>query len=208
MYRPQTLQLDYARPPTVPRLAWLLLACGALATAIAGVEVAARWERVEALRVQTERLNATAAAAREQVRRAPRAGSENAGDRALRNDALRIERELDRPWWPLLDVLEANVADEVHPVQLSFDPEFRRATLQIEAKSLDRVFAYLHRLAAVEGVARASVVQHEWREVGGVRVLSARLMLEAGPSAPAAAARPATLAAAAQAGAMRAPERP
>lgn len=193
----QTLGVDFARTAgAVPRVSWWLLSCAVLAAAVAGNEVWSRLERVQALDEQIAHLQTLTAAAHARAHRAQRAIADNTADRALRADALRIERDLDRPWWPLLDALEGKTDPEVHLVQLSFDPEFKRASLQIEARTLDQMFAYMHRLAGTVGVGRVGLTQHEWRDINGAHVVSARLAVDAGnPVLPAAASRT-TLAAA------------
>ncbi len=205
----QALGVDFARAQSsVPRVSWGLLSCAVLAAAVAGNEVWLRLERVRALDEQIVRLQAQTAAVQSQAHRAQRASADNTADRALRADALRIERDLDRPWWPLLDVLEGKADAEVHLVQLSFDPEFKRANLQIEARTLDQMFAYMHRLAGAPGVGRVGLTQHEWRDINGAHVVSARLAIDAGnPIAPVAVSRT-TLAAAAPSNDARKVQRP
>lgn len=194
----QTLGVDFARKAgAAPRVSWWLLSCAVLAAAIAGHEVWSRLERLQALDEQIAHLQTLTAAVRTQANRAQRASADNTADRALRADALRIEHDLDRPWWPLFDVLEGATDAEVHLVQMSFDPEFKRANLQIEARTLDQVFGYMHRLAGAPGVGRVGLTQHEWRDINGAHVVSARVAVDAGHPATAGAVRRTTLAAAA-----------
>ncbi len=188
--------LDFAQPRArTPRLAWLLLAAGVTAATITAVEGERAAGLLSELDGEIARMDERLDAARRAARIAPRAASERAADAAVRADALRISRSLRQPWAQLLDALEADMTPQVKLVQIGFDAQFRRAQVQIEARSLNDVFHYTHQLASVPQVGAVTLVQHEWRDAPGARVVSARIAVDAAPAAPGARAPGAAIAA-------------
>lgn len=195
--RSTTLDADFAqRRARAPRLSWLLLVAGVAAGTIAAIEAQRGLEALRALQAQAGQVAQRIERVRAAGRPAQRSAADRVADSALRGDAERIERDLNRRWSQVLDALEADGSPEVKLVQLSFDEQFKRAQVQIEAKTLGDVFRYTQRLAAAEQIGAVTLVQHEWRDAPGLRVISARIAVDAGSGARTRAARPSEVAAA------------
>lgn len=88
-------------------------------------------------------------------------------DAALRARAL-WQASLDRPWLELLAVLERHAAPRVPVQQLSVDARFETAQLQVEARNLGELFAYVNALHTAGAPLRsAQLLGHEWVNEGG-----------------------------------------
>lgn len=161
----------------VGRIAWLLLAVGAVAALLAAVELRDRWDAAARQEAEGERLAEAVRAAGGRVNAAGRdaAGPRDEGVRAQRQLALRVVGDLRRPWRELFEQLEAAHVGGVHLVQLGVDARFRTLQLQVEARDLHQVLRYLQRLPGSGPVVAVQLVSHEWRDAPAGRVLIARL---------------------------------
>ena len=108
-----------------------------------------------------------AVAARNETRRAATLRVPTAGERRLQSDLAKVAGELARPWFPMLDRLEAHAVSQVVLQQLSVDTGFTRLQLRVDAADLPEVLQYVRRLdAAGAPLQGAQLVGHEWQ--GGV----------------------------------------
>jgi len=170
-------------------VAWLL--AGLLAVSLAVGAMVPLVRQFDELAEQVERLDLQ--------QRRQRAGSlpertASPAERRLRTEAERTAARLHRPWFELLDALEASAQPSVHLLQLSVDTEFSRLQLQVEARSLEAVLQYLRELEAAGPPLRAAQLVNHERTSGesGTSGVQARLSvrLDAG-AAHASAANPA-----------------
>ena len=89
----------------------------------------------------------------------------------------RLAGDLFRPWFPMLDALEASAVPKVNLQQLSVDAGFTKLQLRVDAPGLREVLQYVHALdtagAPLQGV---QLLGHEWLVAAGVpRRLQARI---------------------------------
>lgn len=89
----------------------------------------------------------------------------------------RLAGDLFRPWFPMLDALEASAVPKVNLQQLSVDAGFTKLQLRVDAPDLPEVLQYVHALdtagAPLQG---AQLLGHEWQTVAGApRRLQARI---------------------------------
>ena len=89
----------------------------------------------------------------------------------------RLAGDLFRPWFPMLDALEASAVPRVNLQQLSVDAAFTKLQLRVDAPDLPEVLRYVHALdtagAPLQG---AQLLGHEWQAAAGApRRLQARI---------------------------------
>jgi hypothetical protein len=89
----------------------------------------------------------------------------------------RLAGDLFRPWFPMLDALEASAVPRVNLQQLSVDAGFTKLQLRVDATDLPEVLQYVHALdtagAPLQG---AQLLGHEWQTAAGApRRLQARI---------------------------------
>jgi hypothetical protein len=171
-------QLDFhrRRPPT-PWWAVVLCAVAATACVLLALELWGGWrmqreQAEDAQRIQAliDRRMQPAVAAAPVANRVSASASVNANrssEAALRARAV-WQASLERPWLELLNVLEHHAAPRVPVQQLSVDARFETAQLQVEARNLGELFAYVNALHMAGAPLRsAQLLGHEWVNEGG-----------------------------------------
>jgi len=167
----QHLDFHRRRPPT-PWWAVALCAVAGTACVLLALELWGGWrmqgqqaedaQRVQALidrRLQPAVANRVSASASVNANRSSEA--------ALRARAA-WQASLERPWLELLNVLEQHAAPRVPVQQLSVDARFETAQLQVEARNLGELFAYVNALHMAGAPLRsAQLLGHEWVNEGG-----------------------------------------
>jgi len=174
-------QVDFvqARAPVAP-LAWLLVAIGAVALAVALADFAPRWLERARLRQESADLQARLDSL-PGVSRGPARASDAVGLAQARG----VLAELNRPWPALFDQFESIGAPDVHLVQLGIDSRFQTVQMLAEATSLDRVVQFGQQFAGSNPVRSARLTHHEWRNAPAGRVVVADLTADLAPVAPA-----------------------
>ena len=129
------------------------------------------WWQDHALRLAEQetlsRLEA-ALADRGAASRAAAAHVPGAAERRAQVDLSRLSVDLFRPWFPLLDALEASASPRVSVQQLAIDSAFTRLQLRVDAADLPEVLQYVQALDRVGGpVQGAQLVGHEWLAPAG-----------------------------------------
>lgn len=172
--------IDFAQPRTRPhRATWLLLAVGLAALLASAFALHGAWAARDENAQQVDRLQT--AVARRSTQARPVAPVAKPAEQRLHADLARVAADLHRPWFELFDVLEAHSKPQLQLQQLTVDGGFARAQLQVEAKGLGEVLAYVRELERAGGPVRgAQLVSHEWLGAAGE-----------GATAPAPAANPA-----------------
>ena len=100
-----------------------------------------------------------------------------AAERRVQADLAHLSGDLSRPWFPMLDALEARAVQKVNLQQLSVDAGFTKLQLRVDAPDLPEVLQYVHALdtagAPLQG---AQLLGHEWQTAAGApRRLQARI---------------------------------
>jgi hypothetical protein len=178
------------RADATPQASWFLLGAGLAAAVLAVLPLRDAWEDRSALVESIARLQAAldgpaSASAETAQGKGRRPTSEDA-------DALQVVGDLNRPWRALFDGIESAQRPEVRVRQVAIDSNFSRLTMGVEAKSLADVLAYSAQLGELPPIGSIQLVHHEWTNVGGVRVLSARLSASLKPAPLPSAAGPLT----------------
>lgn len=178
--------VDLARPrPRASRTGLALLALGCVAAAATGLA----WQRDHAARQIDEetlaRLEA-AIAGRSEASRATAARVPTAGERAVQGELARLSSDLFRPWFPMLDALEASAVPRVDLQQLSVDAGFTKLQLRVDAAALSDVLRYVAALDhAGAPLHDAQLLGHEWQTAAGApRRLQARIAVALAPGMP------------------------
>jgi len=175
--------VDLARPgQRAGRVGIVLLALGCLSVAV----TALAWQRDHAARqtdVETLARLEAAIASRGAATRAAAARLPTAGEKLLQADLARLSGDLFRPWFPMLDALEASAVPRVDLQQLSVDPAFTRLQLRVEATALSDVLRYVAALDhAGAPLHDAQLLGHEWQTAAGApRRLQARIGVSLSP---------------------------
>lgn len=170
--------VDLAASPRPRASLWgmALLVLALLATAWTGLH----WQQHRARHVGDAETLARLQAALADRGAASRAASNrlpSPAERRVQADLSRLSADLFRPWFPLLDALEASTVPKVSLQQLSVDAAFTRLQLRVDAADLPEVLQYVQALdhagAPLQG---AQLIGHEWVVVAGEpRRLSARI---------------------------------
>jgi hypothetical protein len=161
----QHLDFHRRRPPT-PWWAVALCAVAGTACLLLMLELWSGWglqreQAAEAQRVQALIDRRSQPAAAPGATRAS-ANAVRSSDAALRARAT-WQASLVRPWAELLAVLEQHAAPRVPVQQLSVDARFETAQLQVEARNLGELFAYVNALHTAGAPLRsAQLLGHEW----------------------------------------------
>lgn len=134
-----------AGPPRPPAVAWLLLACGALAVAVASIDFAAARERLAAQEERAARWES--ALRRSAPAPAPAAPADAAEARRGRDAAVRIVAGLGHPWQDLLVAIETATPPGIRWNRLEHDAA--RPELRLEGMAPDHGAA----LALVDALA-------------------------------------------------------
>ncbi|MEY2892111.1 MAG: hypothetical protein RJA98_2019 [Pseudomonadota bacterium] len=171
----QHLDFHRRRPPT-PWWAAVLCAVAATACVLLALELWGGWrmqreQAEDAQRVQAmldRRLQPAVSAAPVANRVSDSVNANRSSEAALRARAV-WQASLERPWLELLNVLEQHAAPRVPVQQLSVDARFETAQLQVEARNLGELFAYVNALHTAGAPLRsAQLLGHEWVNEGGV----------------------------------------
>jgi len=115
-----------------------------------------------------------------------------AAERRVQSDLARVSGDLFRPWFPMLDALEASAVQKVNLQQLSVDAGFTKLQLRVDAPDLTRVLQYVHALdTAGTPLQGAQLLGHEWQTAAGApRRLQARISVGLVPMGKAMAPQP------------------
>jgi hypothetical protein len=170
--------IDLAAPRPLRATPWgaALLAAGLLALVWTGLTLQGqRVGRADAEATLT-RLEA-ALADRGAARHAAATRVPTAAQQRAQAELSRLSGDLFRPWFPMLDALEASAVPKVNLQQLSVDAGFTKLQLRVDAADLPEVLQYVHALdtagAPLQG---AQLLGHEWQLAAGAsRRLQARI---------------------------------
>ena len=158
-------------------LGLLLLAAGAAAAAVVGLDYLEASEELARVQTRHERMVRLDSAARPGKRMAAlpaiaTAASSAAGDAAnAASTVMRVTQQLQLPWDALLQDLET--LDSPTVALLSLDAQGQARTLRLtgEAKSMGEALAYVGRLRALPSLDAALLTSHEEKLAGTVKVI-------------------------------------
>lgn len=165
----QPLNLDFGSRPTSSGLAaWLLLASGTLASAVAlDAHLAAR-EDLARLGAKVERQRQMLARTEKAAARAPHAASPATDAEA---PLRRIAGELSIPWDGVLEALELAIGDQVALLAVAVEGKGRELRLEGEARSLAEALEFAQRLRDSLRFEDVALSRHEEKQAGAVVVV-------------------------------------
>lgn len=145
--------LDFLRPPSPPKVGWVLLAIGAAALA-AALWCEQRWsfERAATERAEQERLAA---------QRASQTPVKPPEPTLAQRRWQQAQPELRRPWLPALRAIESATANPVFLLSLSIEPASGQIKIDAEAPSFDHALAYVQVLDVGGVLQPATILSHE-----------------------------------------------
>ena len=155
----------------------VLLAAGLIASVWTGLTLQSQQARRADAEATVTRLEA-ALADRGAARHAAATRVPTAAQLRAQAELSRLAGDLSRPWFPMLDALEASAVLKVSLQQLSVDAGFTKLQLRVDAPDLPEVLQYVHALdtagAPLQG---AQLLGYEWQAAvaGAPRRLQARI---------------------------------
>jgi hypothetical protein len=170
--------IDLAAAPRLRATPWGVagLAAGLAAVVWAGLTLHGQ---------QAQRADAEATLARLEAALADRGAARHAAatrvptatQQRAQAELSRLAGDLFRPWFPMLDALEASAQPKVSLQQLSVDAGFTRLQLRVDAPDLPEVLQYVHALDTAGAPLQGAVLLgHEWQTATGApRRLQARI---------------------------------
>ncbi len=143
---------DFLRPPSSPRIGWILLGVGAVVLG-AAVWLETQWaaERGEVLRLRQFNL------AKQQTRPKPAPPS---APTLVERHWQQARLELRRPWLPVLRAIEVATTDPVYLLSLTVEPVTGLVKLDAEAPSFDVALLYVQQLSEGGALERVILTSH------------------------------------------------